>query len=217
MVKTISVFFVLALLLPSSGFKREYVKRAVLSKEEEKVVIALAQKRGIRKIEKISTFNLYPSTARGISVKGAEEIKGRAVSFKVLNVTYTKWSHQGWKPGKRDLQMGDFWASLPGTQKQTILKVGKKEYRVNSLRGLDIEECESILALLLAGKFTAGPGVDSRLFKQIDWGKPSGFWKRREQLSIQFPHKSEGSGFFDLQVKPDKKHLVITQLLQAVP
>mgnify|MGYP001187151983 FL=1 len=215
--KTISAVILLALLPASSGFERAYVKQAVLSKEEEKVVIALAKKRGIKKIARISTFNLYPSTGRGISVKGTEEIKGREVSFKVLSVTYRKWAHQGSKPGKRDLQMGDFWASPPGTRKQTILKVDKKEYRVNSLRGLEIKECESILGMLLAGKYTAGPGVNPEQLKQIDWSKPGGFWKRKEQLSLHFPHKREGSGFFELEVKPDKKQLVITQLLQAVP
>ena len=214
---TLSVAFVLALLPAASGFERAYEKQAVLSKKEEKVVIALAKKRGIKKIARISTFNLYPSTNRGISVKGAEEIKGREVSFKVLNVTYRKWVHQGSKPGKRDLQMGDFWASPPGTRKQTILKVDKKEYRVASLGGLEIKECESILGMLLTGKYTAGPGVNSKQFKQIDWSKPGGFWKRGERLSVQFPHKREGSGFFELEVKASKKQLVITQLLQAVP
>ena len=214
---TLSVAFVLALLPAASGFERAYVKQAVLSKKEEKVVIALAKKRGIKKIARISTFNLYPSTARGISVKGVEEIKGREVSFKVLNVTYRKWSFPDSKPGKRDIQMGDFWARPPGTRKQTILKVNKKEYRVDSLRGLEIKECESILGMLLAGKYTAGPGVNSKLFKQIDWNKPGGFWKRGERLSLHFPHKRPGSGFFELEVKPGKKQLVITQLLQAVP
>lgn len=215
--KTLSIIFVIALLLPSSGFKREYVKGAVLSKEEEKTVIALAKKRGIKKVSKISTFNLYPSTARGISVKGIEEIKGREVSFKVLNVTYRKWSFPNSKPGKRDLQLGDFWAGPAGTQKQTILKVNKKEYRVASLKGIEIKECESILALLLAGKYTAAPGVNTEQLKQVDWKKPGGFWKRRERLSVQFPHKREGNGFFDLQVEVGKKQLIITQLLQAIP
>jgi hypothetical protein len=215
--KTISAVFVLALLPAASGFERAYVKQAVLSREEEKVVIALAKKRGIKKIAKISTFNQYPSTARGISVKGVEDIKGRQVSFKVLNVTYRKWSFPGSKPGKRDIQMGDFWASPPGTRKQTILKVNKKEYRVDSLRGLETKECEGLLGLLLAGKYTAGPGVNPGQLKQIDWSKPGGFWKRGERLSLHFPHKREGSGFFELEVKPDKKQLIITQLLQAVP
>lgn len=217
MFRVLSVAFVLALPTAAPGFERAYVKQAVLSKEEEKTVIALAKKSGIKKIAKISTFNLYPTTARGISVKGVEEIKGRQVSFKVLNVTHKKWSFPNSKPGKRDLQMGDFWAGPAGTQKQTILKVNKKEYRVTSLRGLEIKECEGILGLLLAGKYTAGPGVNPGQFKQIDWNKPGGFWKRKDQLSIHFPHKREGSGFFELEVKPGKKQLVITQLLQAVP
>ncbi len=215
--KTLSVAFVLALLPAASGFERAYVKQAILSKEEEKVVTALAKKRGIKKIAKISTFNLRPTPFRGISVKGVEEIKGREVSFKVLNVTYKKWSSPNSKPGKRDLQMGDFWAGSAGTQKQTILKVNKKEFRAASLKGLEIKECESILALFLAGKYTAGPGVNAEQFKQIDWNKPGGFWKRGEELSIQFPHNREGSGFFDLQVKPGRKNLVITQVLQAIP
>ena len=215
--KTLSAVFVLALLPAASGFERAYVKQAILSKEEEKVVTELAKKRGIKKIAKISTFNLHPTPFRSISVKGVEEIKGREVSFKVLNVTYKKWSFPNSKPGKRDLQMGDFWAGPAGTQKQTILKVDKKEYRVASLKGLEIKKCESILALFLAGKYTAGPGVNVEQFKQIDWSKPGGFWKQGERLSVQFPHKREGSGFFELEVKAGKKQLVITQLLQAVP
>ncbi len=217
MFRILSVAFVLALPTAASGFERAYVKQAVLSKEEEKTVIELAKKRGVGKIAKISTFNLYPSAARGISVKGAEDIKGREVSFKVLNVTYRKWSFPNSKPGKRDLQIGDFWAGPAGTQKQTILKVNKKEYRVASLDGLEIKDCESILALFLAGKYTAGPGVNAEQFKQIDWNKPGGFWKRGERISVQFPHKRAGNGFFDLQVKANKKELVITQLLQAIP
>ena len=125
---TLSVAFVLALLPAASGFERAYVKQAILSKEEEQVVTALAKKRGIKKIAKISTFNLHPTPFRSISVKGVEEIKGREVSFKVLNVTYKKWSFPNSKPGKRDLQMGDFWAGPAGTQKQTILKVNKKVF-----------------------------------------------------------------------------------------
>ncbi len=217
MSKTLSAALALALLSAASEFERAYIKQAVLSKEEEKVVIALAKKRGIEKIAKISTFYLRPTAARGILVKGVEKIKGREVSFKVLNVTYRKWSFPNSKPAKRDIQMGDFWAGTAGTRKQTILKVNKKEYRVASLRNLEIKECESILALFLAGKYTAGPGVNPEQLKQINWNKPGGFWKRGERLSIQFPHKREGSGFFELKVKPGKKQLVITQLLQAVP
>jgi len=57
----------------------------------------------------------------------------------------------------------------------------------------------------------------SSFVSTFKWNKPGGFWKRGERLSVQFPHKREGNGFFDLQVKANKKELVITQLLQAIP
>ena len=201
----------------SYGFEREYVKRAVLSKEQEKVVIAIAQKRGIKKIAKIYTYNVYPTAARGIRVKGAEQVKGREVSFKVLNVTYKKWFHPGSAPRKGDLQMGDFWAGKPSTQKQTILKVDKKEYRAGSVQGISIEECESILGLFLTGEYNHGPGVNEKSLNQIDWSNPNGFRKRGDTISVGFPHKNAGSGFFDLQIKLDGKQLTINQMFQAVP
>ena len=201
----------------SYGFEREYVKRAVLSKEQEKVVIAIAQKRGIKKIAKIYTYNVYPTAARGIRVKGAEQVKGREVSFKVLNVTYKKWFHPGSAPRKGDLQMGDFWAGKPGTQKQTILKVDKKEYRAGSVQGISIEECESILGLFLVGEYNHGPGVNDKSLNQIDWSNPNGFRKQGDMISVGFSHKNAGSGFFDLQIKLDGKQLTINQMFQAVP
>ena len=193
------------------------MKRAVLSKEEEKVVISLSEKRGIKKIATISTHNLHPTAARGIRVKGVEQVKGREVSFKVLNVTYKKWFHPGSAPRKGDLQMGDFWAGKPGTQKQTILKVGKKEYRAGSVQGISIEECESILGLFLAGEYNHGPGVNDKSLNQIDWSNPNGFRKRGDTISVGFPHKNAGSGFFDLQIKLDGKQMTIDQMFQAVP
>jgi hypothetical protein len=201
----------------SYGFEREYVKRAVLSKEQEKVVIAIAQKRGIKKIAKIYTYNVYPTAARGIRVKGAGQVKGREVSSKVLNVTYKKWFHPGSAPRKGDLQMGDFWAGKPSTQKQTILKVDKKEYRAGSVQGISIEECESILGFFLAGEYNHGPGVNDKSLNQIDWSNPKGFRKRGDTISVGFPHKNAGSGFFDLQIKLDGKQLTINQMFQAVP
>ncbi len=217
MKKTLFALAIFTSAISSYGFEREYVKRAVLSKEQEKVVLALAEKRGLNKIAKIYTYNIYPSAARGIGVKEVEEVKGREVSFKVLNVTYKKWFHPGSAPRKGDLQMGDFWAGKPSTRKQTILKVDKKEYRTGSVQGLSIEECESILSLLLAKKFSLGAGINERSFNQIDWDNPQGFRKRGDAISASFSHKAEAGGFFDLQLKLDKKQLTITQMFQAIP
>jgi hypothetical protein len=113
--------------------------------------------------------------------------------------------------------MGDFWAGKPGTQKQTILKVDKKEYRAGSVQGISIEECESILGLFLAGEYNHGPGVNEKSLNQIDWSNPNGFRKRGDRISVGFPHKNAGSGFFDLQIKLDGKQLTINQMFQALP
>ncbi len=199
----------------TDGIERQYVERAVLSKEQEGIVVQLARKRGIQKIAKIYTFNLYPTAARGIGVEGVEEIKDREVSRKVLTIHYKDWFHLGSTPKKEDLQIGDFWAGQPRTQKQTILKLGKEEYRVGSVQGVSIEQCESILSLLLAKKIVAGTGVNQGNLEQIEWSKPKGFWKSGDSIAISFPHKRTDSEFFDIKVQLDGEQLTITELLHA--
>jgi len=218
MKKTLLTLSVLALAIPSFGFEREYVKRAVLTKEQEKVVIALAQKRGLKKVAKISSHNMFPTPFRGLRVQGAEQVKGREVSYQVLSVSHSEWLQPGAKPRKGQVQMGNFWAGKPYTKKQIILKVGKKEYRTGSITGMKPEECEKILSQLMAEDYDLGPSVNEKRLKQVDWAKPSRFSKRGESISAGFLHKGgPGSGFFDLQIKQDGIVLTITQMFQAVP
>lgn len=204
-------------LLGGQEFEREYVQQAVLSKEQEKIVIELAQRHGIKKVTKISTYNLYPTAARGITVKGVDQVKGREVSRRVLQVRYKDWWNPKDAPRKGDLRIGDFWAGKPTTRQQTILKVGKKEYRTGTIQGLSIEECESVLGRFLDGKYTFGPGLNEDSLDQVDWSQPQGFRKRGDQISVSFNHKSEGGGFYELEVLPTNDKLVISQVLRAIP
>ena len=225
MKKLLLALFILGLAIPSQGadkaekdgIKRDYVKRAVLTKEQEKTVLELAAKRGITKVARLSTYNMFPTAARGIRVQGVEQIKGRDVSYQVLNVAYKPWWHPNGAPRKGDLKIGDYWAGKPRTQKEIILTVDKKEYRTRTVQGLSMEEAESILGLFLAKTYIIEPAVNQANFKQIAWDKPMGFRKRGENFSVSFPHKAQGGGFFDLQVKMDGKDLVIRQMFQAVP
>jgi len=218
MKKIILSLFTLTLAVSSYGFDRDYVKRAMLTKDQEKEVIALAQKAGIKKVARISTHNMYPSPYRGIRVQGAEEVKRREVSYQVLSVSHGEWLQEGAKPGKGHVQLGDFWAGKPYARKQTILKVGKKEYRVGSINKMKPEECETILGMFLNGEYDHTPAVNEKRLNQVDWSKPSRFSKRGENISIGFLHKGgPGSGFFDLQIKLVGKELTITQMFQAIP
>ncbi len=218
MKKTLLTLSILALAVSTYGFEREYVKRAVLTKEQEKTVIELAKKAGIKKVAKISSHNMYPTPFRGLRVQGVEQVKGREVSYQVLSMSHSEWLQPGAKPRKGQVQMGNFWAGKPYTKKQIILKVGKKEYRTGSITGMKPEECEKILSQLMSEDYDLGPSVNEKRLKQVDWTKPSRFSKRGENISAGFLHKGgPGSGFFDLQIKQDGIVLTITQMFQAVP
>ena len=218
MEKIILSLFTLTLAVSTYGFEREYVKRAVLTKEQEKTVIELAKKAGIKKVAKISSHNMFPSSFRGLRVQGVEHLKGREVSYQVLSISHGAWLQPGAKPRKGQIQMGSFWAGKPYTRKQTILKIGKKEYRTGSIQGITIKECETILRQLISEDYNLGPRVNEKTLKQVDWTKPSRFSKRGESISVGFLHKGgPGSGFFDLQIKQAGDVLTINQMFQAVP
>ena len=203
----------------SGGIERDY-RAGKLTDAQEKIVIALAKKQGVAKVARISTIHFHPSAARGIRVDGAKETNGREVSYKVLSVNFKPWFHRGGGPRKEDVQMGDFWAGKAYEKKQTILRVGETDYLCGSIRGIEIKECEAMLGLFLAGKFTYSPNprINDRLLGQVDWNKPSRFSKRGDDISVGFPHKGgPGSGFFDLQVDFVDGKLNIKQMFQAIP
>ncbi len=207
-------------IVKSSGIEREYVPRAQLTTEEEKTVLALAKKQGIIKVVKIKTYNIHPSAARGISVQGAEITTDREVSYQVLNIKYKKWFHPGAKPGKGEIQMGEFWAGKPYSRKQTILWVGETSYRCGSVQVLSFKDAESLLGYCIEGKFTYDPGprINDKLLDQVDWKRPNRISKRGDAISVGFPHKGgTGSGFFDLQVELVGGKPNIKQMFQAIP
>jgi hypothetical protein len=203
----------------SGGIERDY-RAGKLTEAQEKIVIALAKKQGVQKVARITTINFFPSQARGIRVDGAKEVNGREVSYKVLSVNFKPWFHPGGGPRKGDVKMGDFWAGKAYERKKTILRVGETDYLCGSIRDIEIKECETMLGLFLAGKFTYNPGprINDRLLGQVDWSKPNRFSKRGDAISVGFPHKGgAGSGFFDMEVEFVGGKLNIKQMFQAIP
>ena len=203
----------------SGGIERDY-RAGKLTEAQEKIVIALAKKQGVQKVARITTINFFPSQARGIRVDGAKEVNGREVSYKVLSVNFKPWFHPGGGPRKGDVIMGEFWAGKAYERKKTILRVGETDYLCGSIRDIDIKECETMLGLFLAGKFTYNPGprINDRLLGQVDWSKPNRFSKRGDAISVGFLHKGgPGSGFFDMELEFVGGKLNIKQMFQAVP
>ena len=195
----------------------DYVAGAVLTKAQEQMVLDLAAQRGIKKVAKISTYYLLPTDVRGIQVQSVEQVKNREVTSQILNISYKKWWLPNEGPGKDDLQVGEFWAGKPATRKETILKVGKKDYRARTIQGMTLEEAEKILRMLLEPNYTVEPAVRQESFEQIAWDKPMSFRKQGDNYSVTFPHIARGAGFFDLQIKMNNGELIIHQMFQAIP
>ena len=195
----------------------DYVAGAVLTKAQEKMVLDLAAQRGIKKVAKISTYYLLPTDARGIQVQSVEQVKNREVTSQILNISYKKWWLPNEGPGKDDLRVGEFWAGKPATRKETILKVGKKDYRARTIQGMTLEEAEKLLRMLLEPNYTVEPAVRQESFEQIAWDKPMSFRKQGDNYSVTFPHIARGAGFFDLQIKMNNGELIIHQMFQAIP
>ena len=188
-----------------------------LTKEEEKTVIELAKKRGIEKVSKISTFYIRPSSARGISVHGVEQVKGREILNSILTVNRKGWTHAGRVPGKADIQFGDFWAGKASIRKTTILMVDKKEYRISSPHGLTTEQCDSMLKKLQNGKYILAPNAQKERLKGIDWKKPTSFSKFGDNISASFSAKGRESGWYTLNISLDGEKLLISEIMLAMP
>ncbi len=212
--------FALALIgvsLPSFGVEKDYVEGATLTRGQEVEVIALARECGIEKVSRISTYNMFPTPFRGITVHGVEQVEGREVSSQGLDVSYLKWQEPEARPQKGQVRRGDFWAGKPWLRKKTILRTAGGECRVGSLGGMTVGECEKIMKCFHDGEYEPGPAVNGRVLGQVDWFRPTSFSRRGASISVGFLHKARGSGFFDLQVRPVGKKLVIEQVFQAVP
>ena len=200
----------------NDGFVREYVQDAILTKEQEKIVTELAQKRGIKKIAKIKTYYRRPSSDRGISVYGVDQVKGREISHPTLTINYKAWVSQNSLPKKDDLKVGDFWAGKPMIRKTSILMVGKKEYQVGSPHGLTVEQCESILKSLQTGKYTLAEGKNGNHLNGIDWNRPKSFNKFGDNISVSFSAQG-GDGWYSLKIKLTGDKLLISEVMLAMP
>ena len=225
MTRNLSLIFIYVAVLSVSNViaqtekvERDYVDRAKLTEDQENKVISLAIKCGVKKpIVKISTHNMFPTPFRGIRVQGVEKINGREVTTQILSMSYSKWLEPGAKPSESQTREGDFWAGKPYMKKKIILKIKGKEVRTSSIQGMTLEECEMILVKLLDGEYETGAQINKNLLQEVDWNKPSGFFKRGESLSIGFLHKVKDSGFFDLQISRKNDKIIIEQMFQAIP
>ena len=201
--------------LGQNGIVRSYLVGAVLTQAEEEIILKLAKKRGVKRVGKIVTHYMLPSSAKAIRVEGFAEKKGREVSRKILSVTRKGWTFPNAKPGKNDLVLGDFWAGNVYVRKQFELNVSGKIYLCSSVIGMSFEDAESLLRMFQNKKFMVNPSVRQNSLEQVNWTQPTRFSRKGDIISVGFLAK--GEGFFDLQIKEENGILTILQMMQAMP
>ena len=213
----ISAFILLFLVTKCLASTRDYIKQASLTAEEEKIVIEIALKSGIKEIDKIYTYNIHPSSYYGIGVKEKETITGRDIKYKVLMVSYKKWLAPDDKPGKNDVTIGDFWAESLSSISLKILIVDEKEYRAG-VNGMPLNQCELIIKLFQDGKYTLAKNVSIDLFKHIDLNKPRNFYydKTNSKYLIYFDSKDDGYESFSLTIKFDDNHIDVINMITRI-
>ncbi len=197
--------------------KTNYVPKGELTEQQTKIVVELAKQRGIEKVAEIRTYYLRPTEMIGITVLGVEQTDGNEVSYQSLSVTNKHWWRKNDEPKEDDIQLGDFWAGKPFTSTRTILTVGDKEYRIGTPVDLSSQECETILAQLLAGKFKMAEGAKNQQFLGfVDWSRPTGFRKKDEVIEAGFDLKDR-DGFSTVKMKETNEGILISEIQMAVP
>jgi hypothetical protein len=187
--------------LGQNGIVRSYLVGAVLTQAEEEIILKLAKKRGIKRVGKIVTHYMLPSSAKAIRVEGFAEKKGREVSRKILSVTRKGWTFPNAKPGKNDLVLGDFWAGNVYVRKQVELNVSGKIYLCSSVIGMSFEEAEFLLGKFQNKKFKVNPSVRQNSLEQVNWAQPTRFSRKGDLISVGFLAKGEGFLIFKLRKK----------------
>lgn len=211
------LMFIFPLANSAFALEREYLPKAVLTEEEEKKVIQLAEKHGIKNVEKISTAYLAPSSWVIINVREKEKIEGRDVTYRMIQVKCKKWYPAKEAAGKEDLSVGEFWSAPPGTVKHKILLVDKKKYRAE-VRNVTVEQCERVLEVLQKGKYTVTDAVKKDHFEHIDFQRPTHFSYDLEtkRFHVGFCDKSDRYSWFIMKVILDGDGVQILEILNIM-
>jgi len=115
-------------------------------------VVLLAERSGISKVHKVQTFHYIPVLTRGIWVFGAEEERGRMVSFKMLEVERDGWSTLSRPNMCKSLDL--FWiADDSRLATRVFVKCSTKGggFRVEIEQGIDVALVDKVVEAFASG------------------------------------------------------------------
>lgn len=192
-------------------FERNYEPRAVLTAEQEQIVIELARRRGFEHVEKIETGRVIHTDDFVITVRERAAIEGRLVRQRFVWVNYVKWI-EGFTPEPGEFTIGDFSAEMPIETEETILFSHGREFRL-PVENVSVADCERIIGFFLDRKFKLGRFIVPENVQGIDFANPESIAKYElngDVISVSLrPSKADSLYTHTLDIKLREDHVEI--------
>lgn len=174
---------------------RTHFESAVLSDTELATVIRLAKRCGITNVVEVDTFYYLPGGDRGIEVKGAEEIRGRKISFVTVTIDRDKWMGKEVRQHSMVLKsIGEFWVSRYGviTNVLTTFSINGGTIRVKLSDDVPLPTADKIVEAFAAGRirFSSGSILSKSQLDGVDFSKPESLSYTKDGFHISYATSS---------------------------
>jgi hypothetical protein len=156
---SLSVLVLLALLPvrnDAAQLRTNFVADAVLSATDLDAVEKLAVQCGMKNVAEVRTFHYRPIGGRGIVAVSVEEVNGRVVTYKTLNIERDGWAfHTSASASQQIPRVDSFWVQPPVSlvsHKEVTFAVGTDTLRVAMLDEIPLATADKIVNAFAAGR-----------------------------------------------------------------
>lgn len=197
------------------AIQRSYAKGYELTASEESKVIKLAKKQGLNSIQAISSYQIIPSVARGITVQETERVVGRTILYRTVQIFDSRY------------ESADFWHNLfkprfsvspPDENQATLIRLGGRQIRVTLGDHVAPEAADTLIHALHSGHVifsklcTASDLGKAELTSPISVGRDS----NSKEYTVNFEVKRNESGSWIVVVcKTIRGTVVVTEINTA--
>lgn len=163
-----------------------FIADAGLDATELRSVVKLAKLCGMEQVAEVRTFHYLPTSYRGIEVTGADQISGRNITYKTLEIFREGWTYKPKPTGPlQTISVGPFWVEglgIPATHTATLFNTVSGSVRVNVEAGISNNVADTIIRAFTSTNFLVREskgiggleigGVDRSLIERENLSRP---------------------------------------------
>ncbi len=159
----------------TQSIRTNFVAEAMLSPTELLTVVQLAKNCGVEQVAEVNTSKRNYPHCLVVSVKSAETVVGRRVSYVTVSMILQPWNMRIIEPGDRPVKSSGgfrFGASEVRTNRFTTFTVSDKKIRVRLKEGMLLSIADSIVEAFEKGSVLYIDDSLKEKLKEIDLSKP---------------------------------------------